>query len=97
MNSIGQVIISWKPGLTEPDSYKVDKGGHFLWYVSLLMKLLILQQERGTIGDGPDPQEIVAILAAIRSMEEKSKIDRGIIRRRSGEFSGWKLAARLGK
>ena len=62
----------------------------------LLMKLLILQQ-KGTIGDGPDPQEIVAILAAIRSMEEKSKIDRGIIRRRSGEFSGWKLAARLGK
>lgn len=97
MSSIGQVIIDWKPGLHERGYFKVDKYGYFPRYVSLLVKLLILQQERMTMGDGPDPQEIAAILAAIRSMEEKSRSDRGIIHRRSDGFSGWKFAAKLGR
>lgn len=94
MSNRNHVILDWKqlrfPGKPQSGKSKDD----FCRFVKCLM-LSNLQQEEGKRPDlGPSPEEMVAITAAIQSMELAKRGTRFTVRD-PNRISYWKIAARL--
>lgn len=94
MSNTGQVILDWKqlrfPGKPQSGKSKDD----FYRFVKCLMLSRLLEEETKTAEMGPTPEEMVAITAAIQSMDGTTRGARFSVRD-PGRISYWKLAARL--
>lgn len=94
MSSTGHVILDWKqlrfPGKPQSGKSKDD----FYRFVKCLMLSSLLQEEGKKPDSGPTPEEMVAITAAIQSMDGTTRGARLSVRD-PGRISYWKLASRL--